>query len=33
MTAGLVVVIFAVFKNKITDAISNAIDSVTGNTK
>jgi hypothetical protein len=33
MTAGLVVVIFAVFKNKITDAISNAIDSVTGHTK
>jgi hypothetical protein len=33
MTAGLVVVIFAVFKNKITDAISNAIDSVTNNTK
>ncbi|HEY3714754.1 MAG TPA: hypothetical protein VE074_01850 [Jatrophihabitantaceae bacterium] len=33
MTAGLVVVIFAVFKNKITDAISNAIDSVTGSTK
>jgi hypothetical protein len=33
MTAGLVVVIFAVFKGKITDAISNAIDSVTGNTK
>jgi hypothetical protein len=33
MTAGLVVVIFPVFKNKITDAISNAIDSVTGTTK
>ena len=33
MTAGLVVVIFAVFKGKITDAISHAIDSVTGNTK
>jgi hypothetical protein len=33
MTAGLVVVIFAVFKGKVTDAISNAIDSVTGNTK
>ena len=33
MTAGLVVVIFAVFKSKITDAISNAIDSVTGSTK
>ena len=33
MTAGLVVVIFAVFKGKITDAVSSAIDSVTGNTK
>jgi hypothetical protein len=33
MTAGLVVVIFAVFRGKIVDAISNAIDSVTGNTK
>jgi hypothetical protein len=33
MTAGLVVVIFAVFKGKITTAISNAIDSVTGSTK
>ncbi len=33
MTAGLVVVIFAVFKGKITDAISSAIDSVTGKTK
>ena len=33
MTAGLVVVIFAVFKGKITDAVSNAIDSVTGKTK
>jgi hypothetical protein len=33
MTAGLVVAIFAVFKGKITTAISNAIDSVTGNTK
>ena len=33
MTAGLVVVIFAVFRGKITDAIGNAIDSVTGNTK
>jgi hypothetical protein len=28
-----VVVIFAVFRGKIVDAISNAIDSVTGNTK
>ncbi len=33
MTAGLVVVIFAVFKGKITTAISDAIDTVTGNTK
>jgi Na+/H+ antiporter NhaD/arsenite permease-like protein len=33
MTAGLVVVIFALFKGKITDAISNAIDSVTNGTK
>jgi Na+/H+ antiporter NhaD/arsenite permease-like protein len=33
MSAGLVVVIFGVFKSKITDAISNAIDSVTGQTK
>jgi hypothetical protein len=33
MTAGLVVVIFAVFKGKITDAVSSAIDSVTGKTK
>lgn len=33
MTAGLVVVIFAVFRGKVVDAISNAIDSVTGNTK
>jgi hypothetical protein len=33
MTAGLVVVIFAVFRGKIVDAISNAIDSVTSNTK
>jgi hypothetical protein len=33
MTAGLVVAIFAVFRDKITTAISNAIDSVTGNTK
>lgn len=32
MSAGLVVVIFGVFKSKITDAISNAIDSVTGQT-
>ncbi len=32
MSAGLVVVIFGVFKSKITDAISNAIDSVTGAT-
>ncbi|MDQ1744521.1 MAG: hypothetical protein QOE23_2860 [Pseudonocardiales bacterium] len=30
MSAGLVVVIFGVFKAKITDAIGNAIDSVTG---
>lgn len=33
MSAGLVVVIFGVFKSKITDAISNALDSVTGQTK
>ncbi|MFL6164221.1 MAG: hypothetical protein ACJ74U_18620 [Jatrophihabitantaceae bacterium] len=33
MSAGLVVVIFGVFKSKITDAISNAIDSVTGSTQ
>ena len=33
MTAGLVVVIFAAFKGKIQGAISNAIDSVTNNTK
>jgi hypothetical protein len=33
MTAGLVVVIFAVFKGKITTAVSDAIDSVTGKTK
>jgi hypothetical protein len=33
MTAGLVVAIFAVFRDKITTAIGNAIDSVTGNTK
>jgi Na+/H+ antiporter NhaD/arsenite permease-like protein len=32
MSAGLVVVIFGVFKSKITDAISHAIDSVTGQT-
>ncbi|MGI8667524.1 MAG: hypothetical protein ACR2N4_16105 [Jatrophihabitans sp.] len=32
MSAGLVVVIFGVFKSKITDAVSNAIDSVTGQT-
>jgi Na+/H+ antiporter NhaD/arsenite permease-like protein len=32
MSAGLVVVIFGVFKSKITDAISRAIDSVTGQT-
>ncbi len=33
MSAGLVVVIFGVFKSRITDAISNAIDSVTGATR
>lgn len=33
MSAGLVVVIFGVFKSKITDAISGAIDSVTGSTQ
>jgi hypothetical protein len=33
MTAGLVVAIFAVFKGRITDAISTAIDSVTNGTK
>jgi hypothetical protein len=33
MTAGLVVAIFAVFKGKITSAISSAIDSVTSGTK
>ena len=33
MTAGLVVAIFAVFRDKITTAISDAIDSVTGNTR
>ena len=32
MTAGLVVVIFGVFKGRITDAINNALDSVTGAT-
>jgi hypothetical protein len=32
MTAGLVVVIFALFRDKITTAISDAIDSVTGST-
>lgn len=32
MTAGLVVVIFAVFKDRITDAIGDAIDSVTNST-
>jgi Na+/H+ antiporter NhaD/arsenite permease-like protein len=32
MSAGLVVLIFGVFKSKITDAISHAIDSVTGQT-
>jgi len=32
MTAGLVVVIFALFRAKITSAISDAIDSVTGKT-
>jgi hypothetical protein len=33
MTAGLVVVIFTVFRGKITTAISDAIDSVTNGTK
>ena len=33
MTAGLVVVIFAAFRGKITTAISDAIDSVTNGTK
>jgi hypothetical protein len=33
MTAGLVVVIFALFRDKITTAIADAIDSVTGATK
>ncbi|MBV9821980.1 MAG: hypothetical protein JO144_07005 [Actinobacteria bacterium] len=32
MSAGLVVVIFGLFKAKITDAVSNAIDSVIGET-
>ena len=32
MTAGLVVVIFAVFRDRITEAISDAIDSVTSST-
>lgn len=32
MTAGLVVVIFAVFRDRITDAIGDAIDSVTNST-
>jgi Na+/H+ antiporter NhaD/arsenite permease-like protein len=33
MTAGLVVIIFGVFKDKITEAVSDAIDSVTSGTK
>lgn len=33
MTAGLVVAIFAVFKGRITGAISDAIDSVSNGTK
>jgi hypothetical protein len=33
MTAGLVVVIFALFRGKITTAISDAIDTVTDKTK
>jgi hypothetical protein len=33
MTAGLVVAIFAIFKGRITSAISDAIDSVTKGTK
>jgi Na+/H+ antiporter NhaD/arsenite permease-like protein len=33
MTAGLVVVIFGVFRTQITTAISNAMDSVTNGTK
>lgn len=32
MTAGLVVVIFAVFRDQIVDAVTNAIDSVTSGT-
>ena len=32
MTAGLVVVIFGVFKGRITTAINHALDSVTGST-
>jgi hypothetical protein len=32
MTAGLVVIIFGVFSDKIRDAVSNAIDSVTDGT-
>jgi hypothetical protein len=32
MTAGLVVAIFAIFKGRITDAVTHAIDSVTGKT-
>ena len=33
MTAGLVVIIFGVFRDKITTAVSDAIDSVTSGTK
>ena len=33
MTAGLVVAIFAIFKGRITSAITDAIDSVTKGTK
>lgn len=33
MTAGLVVAIFAIFKSRIQDAVSGAIDSVTSGTK
>lgn len=32
MTAGLVVIIFGVFRDKITDAVSDAIDSVSNGT-
>jgi hypothetical protein len=32
MTAGLVVIIFGVFRDRITDAVSDAIDSVTNGT-